>query len=95
MFEQSKGYDVWAHFMIGPEPYQASKQTIQNQSLLKKKWNNSSKLINGPHTTAILWTLVRTYISSFTNTFKKYKSDQSLTPQGMFLGPYRLAQLLQ
>ena len=36
MFEQSKGYDVWAHFMNGPEPYQASKQTIQNQSLLKK-----------------------------------------------------------
>ena len=64
MFEQSKGHDVWAHFMNGPEPYQASKQTIQNQSLLKKK-NDSSKLINGPHTTAILWTLVRTYISSF------------------------------
>lgn len=63
MFEQSKGHDVWAHFMNGPEPYQASKQTIQNQSLLKK--NDSSELINGPHTTAILWTLVRTYISSF------------------------------
>ena len=37
MFEQSKGHDVWAHFMNGPEPYQAYKQTIQNQSLLKKK----------------------------------------------------------
>ena len=37
MFEQSKGYDVIAHFMNGPESYQASKQTIQNQSLLKKK----------------------------------------------------------
>ena len=94
MFEQSKGHDVWAHFMNGPKPYQASKQTIQNQSLLKKK-NDSSKLINGPHTTAILWTLVRTHISSFTNTFKKYKSDQSLTPQDIFLGPYRLARLLQ
>ena len=36
MFEQSKEHDAGAHFMNGPDPYQASKQTIQNQSLLKK-----------------------------------------------------------
>ena len=75
MFEQSKGHDVWAHFMNGPEPYQASKQTIQNQSLLKKIQANwlMDRTQRPFYERSFAHTYHHSKYRTFTNAFKRKK----------------------